>query len=93
MNWNTIWNSIVAFFTGNIWKIIGFFATLFIGVVVVKLLLNITRTMLRKAKMERIAQQFICTSLKLILYSFDNNSNDFSRKKSGLLIHMISPLI
>lgn len=68
MNWNSIWNSIVEFFTGNIWSIIGFFATLFIGVIVVKLILNITRTMLKKAKMERIAQQFICTSLKLILY-------------------------
>ena len=68
MDWNSIWNSIVDFFTGNIWKIIGFFATLFIGIIIVKLILNVTRTMLRKAKMERIAQQFICTSLKLILY-------------------------
>ncbi len=68
MDWNSIWNSIVNFFTGNVWKIIGFFATLFIGIVVVKLILNVTRTMLRKAKMERIAQQFICTALKLTLY-------------------------
>ena len=68
MDWKSIWDSIVNFFTGNIWTIIGFFATLLIGIVVVKLLLNLTRTMLRKAKMERIAQQFICTALKLILY-------------------------
>ena len=68
MDWKSIWDSIVNFFTGNVWTIIGFFATLLIGIVVVKLLLNITRTMLRKAKMERIAQQFICTALKLILY-------------------------
>ena len=68
MDWKSIWDSIVNFFTGNIWTIIAFFATLLFGIVVVKLLLNLTRTMLRKAKMERIAQQFICTALKLILY-------------------------
>ena len=68
MDWNLIWNTIVNFFTGNIWIIVGFISTLIIGVIAVKLLLNITRTMLRKAKMERIAQQFICTALKLILY-------------------------
>lgn len=68
MDWNSIWNSIVNFFTGNVWTIVGFFAALLIGIIVIKLLLNVTRTMLRKAKMERIAQQFICTALKLILY-------------------------
>ena len=68
MNWNTIWNSIVNFFTGNVWKIIGFFATLVIGIIVIKLIINVTTTMLKKGKLERIAQQFIRTSIKFVLY-------------------------
>ena len=68
MSWNKMWNSVVDFFTGNIWKIIGFFATLLIGVIVIKLIINIVTRMFKKAKMERIAQQFIRTIIKFLLY-------------------------
>lgn len=66
--WNKMWNSIVDFFAGNIWKIIGFFATLVIGVVVIKIIVNIMTRLFNKAKMEKIAQQFIRTIIKFLLY-------------------------
>lgn len=68
MDWNKIWNSIVDFFAGNIWTIIAFFATLFIGIVVIKLIINVLTRLFTRAKMEKIAQQFIKTSIKFILY-------------------------
>ena len=68
MNWNEIWNSIVSFFENNIWNIILFFAVLFIGIVVIKLAINIMNRILCKAKMEKIAQQFIMGALKIVLY-------------------------
>ena len=68
MSWNKIWNSIVDFFAGNIWKIIGFFATLLIGVIVIKIIVNIMTRLFNKAKMEKIAQQFIRTIIKFLLY-------------------------
>lgn len=68
MDWNAFWNSIVQFFTGNIWRIIGFFATLFIGIVIIKLIINLTTTAFNKAKMEKITQQFIRTIIKFVLY-------------------------
>ena len=66
--WNKMWNSIVDFFAGNIWKIIGFFATLVIGIVVIKIIVNIMTRLFNKAKMEKIAQQFIRTIIKFLLY-------------------------
>lgn len=68
MNWNEIWNSIVSFFENNIWNIILFFAVLFIGIVVIKLAINIMNRILCRAKMEKIAQQFIMGALKVVLY-------------------------
>lgn len=68
MDFKNIWDSIVDFFSSNIWTIIGFFGILIIGLIVIKLTLNLTRRMLGKSKMEKIAQQFIVTALKLILY-------------------------
>lgn len=68
MDWKGIWNSIVNFFTSNGWTIILFFAILFIGLVLIKILLNITKKLLGRTKMEKIAQQFLATALKLVLY-------------------------
>ena len=68
MDWKGIWDSIVNFFTSNGWTIILFFAILFIGLVLIKILLNITKKLLGRTKMEKIAQQFLATALKLVLY-------------------------
>ncbi len=68
MDWNAIWDSIKNFFTSNGWKILAFFAVLILGIIVVKIIINITRRILGKTKMERIAQQFLVGALKLVLY-------------------------
>lgn len=68
MNFNEIWNNIVNFFNSSIGNIILFFAILFIGIVVIKIVMIVTRKLLAKTKMEKIAQQFICTILKFVLW-------------------------
>lgn len=68
MDWNDLWNRIVTFFSDNVFRIIGFVLTLVLGILIVKIVINITRRLLGKTKMEKIAQQFLITSLKFVLY-------------------------
>lgn len=68
MDWNGIWTSIKDFFSNNIWNIIKFFAVLIIGIVVVKLLLNLFRQIMSKTKIEKVAQSFLYHILKFVLY-------------------------
>lgn len=68
MNWSGIWNSIVSFFSNNIWNIILFFAVLVIGMVVVKIVLNIIRRVMSNTKMEKVTQSFIYKIVKFLLY-------------------------
>lgn len=64
----SIWEDIVNFFKGNIWNIVLFVSVLVIGSIVVKLILNISRRMLKKTKMESITQGFIMAIFKVLLY-------------------------
>lgn len=68
MDWAGIWESIKTFFTSNVWNIVGFFAALIIGIIVVKLLLNMTKRIMGKTKVEKIAQSFIYVVIKFVLY-------------------------
>lgn len=68
MDWAGIWESIKTFFTNNIWNIIGFFAALIIGIIIVKLILNMTRKIMSKTKMEKVAQGFLYVVIKFALY-------------------------
>ena len=68
MNWEEIWNSIVNFFNTNIWNIVIFFAVLILGIIVVKILLNVTKRILNKTRMEKITVGFLCAILKILLY-------------------------
>ena len=68
MDWNAIWQDIKDFFTGNGWAILGFFVTLIVGFIVVKLLIKLCKKLLAKTKMERIAQKFILSIIKVALY-------------------------
>ena len=68
MNWEKIWDSIVDFFKSNIWNIILFFAVLFLGIAIIKIIINIMNKVFNKAKMEKIAQQFIMGAVKVFLY-------------------------
>lgn len=68
MDWSSIWNSIVNYFETNVWNIVWFFVILLVGVLLIKVILGLVRKMLSKTKMEKIAQQFICTALKFCLW-------------------------
>lgn len=68
MDWNGIWQSIKDFFSNNFWNILIFFAILVIGIIVVKLLLNLFRQIMAKTKMEKVAQSFLYHILKFVLY-------------------------
>lgn len=68
MDWAGIWNSIKSFFSDNIWNILLFFAVLFIGIVLVKIVLNLTRRLLNNTKMEKVTQSFIYKIAKFLLY-------------------------
>lgn len=68
MDWAKIWEDICNYFTNNIWNIVWFFAILIIGIIVIKCLMAMTRKILKHTRMEKIAQQFICTILKFCLW-------------------------
>jgi small conductance mechanosensitive channel len=68
MDWNKIWNNITNFFTDNFWNIVIFFSTLLIGIIVVKIILNLSRRLLSKTKMEKVTQGFLHHIIKFCLY-------------------------
>ncbi len=61
-------NSVKNFFSGHVFNIILFFAVLVFGVIAVKIIINIVRRIFAKSRMEKIAQQFIVTVIKVLLY-------------------------
>jgi len=68
MNWAKIWNDICTYFKTNVWNIVWFAAILVIGIIVIKLLLLALKKILKHTKMEKIAQQFIVTIVKFVLW-------------------------
>jgi small conductance mechanosensitive channel len=68
MDWNKIWTSITSFFTNNFWNIVIWFAVLFIGIIVVKIMLNIIRKIMNKTKMEKVTQSFLYNIVKFLFY-------------------------
>lgn len=68
MDWNKIWLNIKNFFTANVWNIVTFFAVLILGIIVIKIVINIIKRIFSKTKMEKIAQQFLVGTIKLLLY-------------------------
>lgn len=68
MDWAKMWYDICNYFKTNVWNIVLFFAILVIGIILIKILLSVTRKVLKHTKMEKIAQQFICTILKFVLW-------------------------
>lgn len=68
MDWNEFWNSVKAFFTNNVWNIVLFFAVLILGVILIKIIINVIKRIFAKSKVEKIAQQFIVTVIKVLLY-------------------------
>ncbi len=63
-----IWNDIKTFFTTNVWNIVLFFAILIFGTILVKILINLSKKMLKRTGMEGITQGFIAAFIKIALY-------------------------
>ncbi len=63
-----IWNDIVAFFNANVWNIVLFFAILVLGTITVKIIINISKRLLKRSKIEGITQGFISAFIKIVLY-------------------------
>ena len=68
MDWNQIWTDIKNFFVDNVWNIVRFFAVLLIGLIVIKIILNIFKRFMSRTRMERIAQSFLYHVMKFLLY-------------------------
>lgn len=68
MDWDKLWNDIVNFFKNNVWNIVMFFAILLIGIIVIKLTLNILKRVLNKTRLEKIAVGFFLVVFKFLLY-------------------------
>lgn len=68
MNWEQIWNSIVNFFSNNIWNIVSFVLVFAFGLLAVKILINIVRRLFAKTRLEKITQNFLMAFIKLALY-------------------------
>ena len=68
MDWNGMWQSIVDYFTNNVWNIVKFFAVLVIGIVLIKLIVNVLHRVFNRSKMEKIAHNFIVAIIKFALY-------------------------
>ncbi len=63
-----IWKDIVDFFSNNVWNIVLFVAVLVIGYIAIKVIVNLTRRIFKKSKMEGVTQGFIIAFLKIALY-------------------------
>ncbi|MBQ8425916.1 MAG: mechanosensitive ion channel [Clostridia bacterium] len=68
MDWNKIWNTIKDFFINNGWNIVKFFAVLFIGIMLIKIVMNILKKVLFKTKVEKITLQFMLGVIKFLMY-------------------------
>ncbi len=68
MNFQEFFNRINNFFKTGFGNVIIFFAILVLGIIVIKIAMTILRSVLGKTKMEKIAQQFLCTITKFVLW-------------------------
>lgn len=67
-SWESIWNTIKDFFTNKWWVILEFVGVLVLGIILIKIIHSAIKKVFSRTKMEKIAQQFILTTLKFLLY-------------------------
>lgn len=68
MDWQSIWDGIKNFFTDNIWNIVTFFSVLLIGIIIIKIVLNLVNKLMSKTKIEKVTQGFLYHVMKFVLY-------------------------
>ena len=70
MDFEKIWDSIKNFFVTNGWHIVEFFAALILGIIVIKVIVNLLKKVMNKTNIEKITFQFIIGIIKFLLYLF-----------------------
>ena len=68
MDWQKIWNAVTSFFTDKFWNIVIFFSVLVIGIIVIKIALNLINKVMSKTKIEKVTQGFLYHVIKFIMY-------------------------
>ncbi len=68
MDWNSIWSTITNFFATNGMRIIWAILVVIIGFIVVKILMKLIRSWLKRAKVNPTLQGFINSIIKVVLY-------------------------
>ena len=68
MDWKGIWGTVKNFFVSNVWNIVAFFATLILGIVVIKILMIAFRKIFSRTKIEEVARNFILAIIKFLLW-------------------------
>jgi len=68
MNLEKVLNKIVDFFNDNVWDIVRFFSIFVIGLILVKITINLIKKFLSKTHMEKISQNFIVAIIKFLVY-------------------------
>jgi len=70
MDFEKIWETIKNFFITNGWHIVEFFTALILGIIVIKVIVNLLKKVMNKTKIEKITFQFIIGIIKFLLYLF-----------------------
>ena len=68
MDFAAIWQSIKDYFSDNYMSVITFFATLIVGMIIIKIALTVCARIFTRAKTEKITQNFLLAVIKFILW-------------------------
>ena len=68
MDWEKIGQQISQFFQDNIWNIIEFFATLVIGLIVIKIIMMVLKRIFKKKGFDAVASRFVLAIIRFFLW-------------------------
>ena len=68
MDWNAIWNSIVDFFSNNVWTIVLAIVTFLVGYIVIKILVKLFKVWFKRTKITATVQSFLLSIIKVLLF-------------------------
>lgn len=66
--WNNFVNKVVTFFNDNVWNIVAFFATLIIGIILIKVIMMVVKRIFRRRGIDEMAIKFVMAILRFALW-------------------------
>lgn len=66
--WQQIWDTVVKFFTDNVWNIVKFFSILIIGFIVIWIIMVIVKRVFRNHQVDPMATRFIAGVIRFALW-------------------------